>query len=275
MTDEQRIDAIQIGDRYRTNLGDLKALADSIDTLGLIHPVVVTPDDELVAGGRRIEAAKLLGWDTIPVTVIHSLSDAASILEAQRDENTCRKDFTPTEAAAIRAAIAEVLKPVAEERMKAGVEQPGGNLPQGKTRDVAAKYTGFSGRTLDKVDAVIEIADDQTAAPAVRDTAREALAEMDNTGKVDRPFKKAVGVKNAMERNPLLDTENAQYVEDASYLHEFMKVLARVQGLTAFDSERIAQLADPDLIKMINGARNSLTSFAAAIAKHTKIRRIK
>jgi hypothetical protein len=168
-----------------------------------------------------------------------------------------------------------VLKPVAEERMKAGVEQPGGNLPQGKTRDVAAKYTGFSGRTLDKVDAVIEIADDQTAAPAVRDTAREALAEMDNTGKVDRPFKKAVGVKNAMERNPLLDTENAQYVEDASYLHEFMKVLARVQGLTAFDSERIAQLADPDLIKMINGARNSLTSFAAAIAKHTKIRRIK
>jgi ParB family chromosome partitioning protein len=85
MTDEQRIDAIQIGDRYRTNLGDLKALADSIDTLGLIHPVVVTPDDELVAGGRRIEAAKLLGWDTIPVTVIHSLSDAASILEAQRD----------------------------------------------------------------------------------------------------------------------------------------------------------------------------------------------
>jgi hypothetical protein len=99
--------------------------------------------------------------------------------------------------------------------------------------------------------------------------------QMDSTGKVDRPFKKAVGVKNAAECNPLLDTENAQSVQDASYIHEFTKVLAQVQSLAGFDSERIAQLADPDLIEMINSARNSITSFAAAIAEHTKIRRIK
>jgi hypothetical protein len=272
---EQRIDAIKIGDRYRTHPGDLKALADSIDTLGMIHPVVVTPNDELVAGGRRIEAAKLLGWETIPVTVIHTLGDAGSILEAQCDENICRQDFLPTEAAAIRAAIEKVLKPLVEERMKSGVEQPGPNLGQGKTSRIAAKNTGFSHTTLDKVDKVIEIANDETAAPVVRDTARDALVEMDNTGKVDRPFKRAVGVKNAAERNPLHDTGNAQSVQDASYLHEFSKALCKAQDLVAFDAERIAQLADQDLIESINGTRNSITSFAAAIAEHTKIRRIK
>ena len=62
------IDEIQIGFRYRKDLGDLRSLADSIAEVGLLHPVVVTPEGRLIAGQRRLEACRLLGWDDVPVT---------------------------------------------------------------------------------------------------------------------------------------------------------------------------------------------------------------
>ncbi len=97
--------------------------------LGLIHPIAITPEHRL-AGERRLAAARELGWDVIPVTVIHSLGDYASVLEAERDENTCRKNFTPSEAVAVADAIAAELAPVAEKRKKAGTKEPSGNYPK-------------------------------------------------------------------------------------------------------------------------------------------------
>jgi ParB-like chromosome segregation protein Spo0J len=64
------IDQIQVGYRYRKDLGDLRALAESIAEVGLLHPVVVTPEGRLIAGQRRLEACRLLEWTEIPVTVV-------------------------------------------------------------------------------------------------------------------------------------------------------------------------------------------------------------
>ena len=61
----------------------------------------------------------------MPVTVIHTLNGAADLLQAECDENTCRKDFTPTEAAAVRKSVAEGLAPIAEQNKKAGVKPSG------------------------------------------------------------------------------------------------------------------------------------------------------
>jgi ParB family chromosome partitioning protein len=64
------IDEIEVGFRYRKDLGDLRSLADSIQTVGLLHPIVVTPEGRLITGQRRLEACRLLGWQEIPITVI-------------------------------------------------------------------------------------------------------------------------------------------------------------------------------------------------------------
>lgn len=98
-----KIDNIIVGDRVRKDMGDLATLAASIKQHGLLHPVVVKRDRTLVAGHRRIEAVRHLGWREIPVTVI----DVEDLLSAERDENTERKDFTPTEAVAIGKLIEE------------------------------------------------------------------------------------------------------------------------------------------------------------------------
>src|SRR5439155_23596949 len=57
------IEQIQIGYRYRKDLGDLRTLANSIAEVGLLHPVVVTPEGRLIAGQRRLEACRLLGLE--------------------------------------------------------------------------------------------------------------------------------------------------------------------------------------------------------------------
>jgi hypothetical protein len=44
-------------------------LARSIRDIGLLHPIVVSQDGLLLAGGRRLEACKMLGWQDIPVTI--------------------------------------------------------------------------------------------------------------------------------------------------------------------------------------------------------------
>jgi hypothetical protein len=45
---------IVVGSRHRRELGDIAGLAASIaDVGGLLHPIVITPHNELIAGERR------------------------------------------------------------------------------------------------------------------------------------------------------------------------------------------------------------------------------
>ena len=140
---------IKVGRRFRKDLGDVRSLADSIGEIGLLHPVVITPKGKLIAGRRRQEAAKLLGWKTIPVHVV----DLENIVDGELAENVHRKDFLPSELWAIAKKVME--------RVKTPVGRPGKMVEtfhrlQGKTRDKAAACFGVSGRHLEKIGAVCE-----------------------------------------------------------------------------------------------------------------------
>ena len=62
--------------------------------LGLLNPITITRNNVLVAGGRRLEAAKRLGWHTIDARIIET---ADSTLEMEIEENLQRRDFSPEE----------------------------------------------------------------------------------------------------------------------------------------------------------------------------------
>ena len=70
MTEARRITDIIIDHCYRRDLGDIPRLAESIREFRLLRPVLITPDNRLISGRRRLEACKLLGWETIPVNVV-------------------------------------------------------------------------------------------------------------------------------------------------------------------------------------------------------------
>jgi ParB family chromosome partitioning protein len=78
----------------------LQALARSIEEVGVLQPVVVRRINggyELVAGERRLRAARMAGLATIPA-VIRESDDAESLREALI-ENLHREDLAPLEMA--------------------------------------------------------------------------------------------------------------------------------------------------------------------------------
>ncbi len=80
----------------------LEDLMNSIREHGIIQPLTVTkrPEGgyELIAGERRFRASKMLGLDTVPVTVRHT-PDANNKLVLALIENIQRADLNPLEEA--------------------------------------------------------------------------------------------------------------------------------------------------------------------------------
>ncbi len=91
--DNAPIDSIIVDDRQRKELGDVDDLADSIRRLGLIHPIVITRNSELVAGHRRLLACRSLGWTAIPFQFYDEIDPLQREL-VETEENTRRKDMT-------------------------------------------------------------------------------------------------------------------------------------------------------------------------------------
>lgn len=86
--------------RQKIDEDDLAELAESIKSLGVIQPIVVRPLEEgyeLVAGERRLRAAKMAGLEFIPAIVVN-MDDVASSLSALV-ENIQRKDLSAIEEA--------------------------------------------------------------------------------------------------------------------------------------------------------------------------------
>lgn len=92
------IEDIEIKKRVREDLGDLTKLMDSMRAYGLINPVVVSTQQELIAGRRRLEAARRLGWKTIEAHVVDTES-LVDKLEMELDENIHRRNLTAMELA--------------------------------------------------------------------------------------------------------------------------------------------------------------------------------
>ncbi|MEI8375767.1 MAG: ParB/RepB/Spo0J family partition protein [Planctomycetota bacterium] len=80
---------------------ELQRLAESLTSHGLLQPVVVRPWEggyQLIAGERRLRAARLAGWTEVPVTIVEA--DERQTAELAIVENLQRKDLNALEKAA-------------------------------------------------------------------------------------------------------------------------------------------------------------------------------
>ncbi len=91
-----KIEDIKVRRRIRKDVGDLSGLKDSLRRYGLLNPITVNSRHELIAGERRLEAAKALGWERIAVNIV-DISDKVSLLEMELEENNVRVPFTDDE----------------------------------------------------------------------------------------------------------------------------------------------------------------------------------
>lgn len=139
--------AIVVRDRRRQDLGDIKALARNIDTHGLLHPLIIAADNELIAGERRLRACQSLGWTTIDVRRWPDLTDAER-REIELAENLDRKDLTAAERSRQMVALAET---AAEVLPIVGKTPNGGRPPKDRVSEQAiAERIGIPRQTLDR-----------------------------------------------------------------------------------------------------------------------------
>jgi ParB family transcriptional regulator, chromosome partitioning protein len=219
---------VRIVGRHREDLGDLDSLAESLAELGQLQPIVVTSELRLIAGGRRLAAAQSLGWVEIEAKIAHDLTDATALLRAERDENTCRKAFAPTEEHALYEALLALERPTSGDERTAPPEQrtevhgdtPQPGLSVRAKQSVAEIITGNAGRhkTLEKIGEVKRIAEDAARSDRLRQKAREALTEMDRTGIISGPHTKVMLAARA---------EEARNSSDMSFWSEDEKTLLK------------------------------------------------
>jgi hypothetical protein len=170
--------------------------------------LVVTTDHRLIAGRRRLEAVRLLKWTSVPVTVAHDLRDAVELLQAERDENTCRIDYLPTEAVALGLELEPLEKKAAAERQEGTRATKGeqahkrdkpsrqksqcsvgvGNLPapdgaNGRAAEKVAQAVGMKRKTYEKAKAVVQAAAEDPKLFG------DLPAAMDQKGKVDPVYR--------------------------------------------------------------------------------------
>lgn len=88
----------------RRDVGDISSLSDSITAQGIREPLVVAPNGKpdryiLIAGHRRLAAAKKLRLKTVPCIIDRLLTDEADQIAAMLAENIERQDLTAVEEA--------------------------------------------------------------------------------------------------------------------------------------------------------------------------------
>ena len=141
------ISSVTVPKHRQRALRDVSPLRDSIAELGLLQPIVLTPDRVLVAGLHRLKACEALGWNEIPAVVRQVEGLTAELAEI--DENLVRNDLTVLERSeqlARRKEIYEALHPDAK-KPKGGRPAKNSETISTFSKDTATK-SGISERTV-------------------------------------------------------------------------------------------------------------------------------
>ena len=217
------IDLITVENRFRQDL-DIKSMVESIEKYGLLQPIGINQNFELVFGERRLRACQQLGWTEIPVLIREREE-----LEEEFIENTERKPFSPLEIATIGKALeAKIIE-----------KRDAGKFPaKGRVREEVAKTLGTSDRTYEKAKQVVEAAE--------KDPERygKLVETMQRTGKVNASWnklKKGNDVDRVQSIKPI-EGKFRTIIMDVPWHFEWMS--ETIQAKQGYDTMTLEEIED-------------------------------
>jgi ParB family chromosome partitioning protein len=160
---------------------DVSELEKSIQTLGLIAPLVITPENVILAGARRYQAMLNLGLTETPVMVVEGNTLERELVSI--DENLVRKDLSKIEVEShLRRAkkIYQDLFPEAPIEVLADeLEKKREVLPAEKFLIMVSEKTGLSPKQIHEA-----INRDEMAAPAVKEARINGKLSLSQTNEI-------------------------------------------------------------------------------------------
>ena len=205
---------------------DVTELEKSIQTLGLIAPLVISTENVILAGARRYQALLNLGYTEAPVMVVDKNELERELVSI--DENLVRKDLTKIEVEShLRRAkeIYQALNPVEEvEQAPAPVAAEGEEvpaqdvkkvvLPAEKFLNMVSEKTGLSPKQIHEA-----ITRDEMAAPEVKEARKNGELSLSQTNEIVKLKKE--------EQQEAIEHLKEMPVRD---IKKFVKI-AKVQGV--------------------------------------------
>lgn len=166
-------------------------LLASVKEQGIVSPLLVAADGiTVVSGGERLWAAKEIGFEEVPVSILPACDEMeirlkvleANIARDKTNEQRCREYRAYKE---IESALAQTRKGTRTDLVKNFTPGPG---ESGKARDLAADRVGWSGPTAEKGSQVLHAIEQRskTENMQVVEEVRNTL----NVGSIDAAFKK-------------------------------------------------------------------------------------
>ena len=104
------ISSIKVKKRIREKNVSIKPLVESIQKYGLLEPIVIDQNNRLIAGFRRLEACKQLGYKTILANVV-DVDDVEKFLLLELEENICRFQFSEEELLKAKKKLNKIRHP--------------------------------------------------------------------------------------------------------------------------------------------------------------------
>jgi ParB family chromosome partitioning protein len=150
------INDINVDNEYLRLDSNVEKLKKSIETVGLINPLVLNNDNKLIAGGRRYSALKELEYTEVPVIKINKTELEQELISI--DENLIRLDLKNMELEKSLSRGREIYEEIYPEALKFENEDlvtPAQNeihadLPNNKRSyiDLTAEKTGLSKKVI-------------------------------------------------------------------------------------------------------------------------------
>jgi ParB family chromosome partitioning protein len=150
------ISTINTENQYLRLDTNVEMLKKSIETVGIINPLVLNQNNELIAGGRRYTALKELGYTEVPYIKVEKSKLEQELISI--DENLVRKDLTNIELEKSLSRgrdLYETLYPEALKFKEEDLSTPESNevqvdLPNGQRSfiDITSEKTGLSKKVI-------------------------------------------------------------------------------------------------------------------------------
>lgn len=246
---------IKVGKRSRTTLGDIDLLAHSLRQVGILKPILVTEDNHLVSGLRRVVAGEMNHpGQTYECVVVGDFEEARSFMLAEDD--VCREPMKPSEVVHMARLLKALLaaKPL------------GGN-----TLDRISEVVGHGANWIDEAMRVVELAE------AGNPVATRAMELMDaHDGSVHAAWRMVEGIRQERPKKPFVVTTPRHRQMAEKQQARLWSVLGTLDGidtgLADFDFEKALALTTPEerdqMVDTLRAARRALNDARKIIEQH-------